>query len=698
MLENWESTLRIYSYAKNNGLFPVEGYKRYNLRSNITTHIGNNLKLELNLAGIFTKTHDEGVFGSEYIIRQVYNTPPTRVNRFSNGTYAFVPEQRGNGDQQSQANSGYWNRDNNIINSNLSIQYSIPGVRGLSLKGTMSYDKTMGFQKRFATPYEVYSIDNNGEFYPVNVNPITPYLREYYAQRWQLTYEGSVHFDRHFDRHHVGALLLYSQTEIKSDNFNTQRSNFVSDALAELNLGDPTQVTNQGSGSQSARRGVVGRLTYDYANRYLAEFNFRYDGSDIFPPNHRYGFFPSISAGWVISQENFFKEALPQVNFLKLRGSWGQLGNDRVEPYQFLSTYSLSGGYSFGGPNPTYYQSLSENVLPNPNFTWERAEMTDIGLEIQLWQNLLGIEVDYYHKRTKDILIPPSDQVPSVIGIDLPSQNNGIVDNAGWDISLNHRGHIGKFHYYISPNVSITHSKVIEFPESSSIPAWQRMAGKAVPFSGGRVIPSTARYSYILGYHALGLYQSEEEIANGPTPPYPNVKPGDIRYADINGDGKITAEDKTVMSANFFPPVQYGIRLGGSYNGIELNILFQGAAGVDAFTYLYNNQYNEVALDRWTPEHTNASYPRLWYNNQNNTQNSDYWVKNTSYMRLKNIEVAYQLPQALLQRYGIHQLRIALGANNLLTFTKFKEFDPESAGEIRDPLMKSYSLSVLLNF
>lgn len=685
-------------YAKNNGLFPVEGYKRYNLRSNITTEIGKNLKLQLDLAGIFSKSHDEGVFGSEYIIRQVYNTPPIRVNRFSNGSYAFVPEQRGNAYQQSLANSGFWNSDNNIINSNLSMEYSIPGVKGLSVKGTMSYDKTMGFQKRFATPYEMYSIDDNDEYYPVSAYPTAPYLREYYAQRWQLTYEGSIHYDRHFDRHHIGALLLYSQTEIKSDNFNTQRSNFVSDALPELSLGDPTQVTNDGGGTQSARRGLVGRLTYDYGNKYLAEFNFRYDGSDIFPPNHRYGFFPSISAGWVISQESFFKNAGTPVNFLKLRGSWGQLGNDRVDPYQFLSTYSLSGGYSFGGPAPTYYQALQENVLPNPNFTWERAEMTDIGLEAQLWQNLLGIEVDYYRKRTKDILIPPAAQVPSVIGISLPSQNNGIVDNSGWDISLTHRNHIGKFNYYISPNISITHNKVIEFPESSSIPAWQRMVGNPVPFSGGAVISPESRSYYVIGYHALGLYQSEEEIENGPTPPYPNVKPGDIRYADTNGDGKITADDQVVMNAHFFPPVQYGIKLGGSYEGIELNILFQGAAGVDAYTYLISNENNKIALDRWTPEHTNASYPRLWYNNQNNTENSDYWVKNTSYMRLKNIEVAYQLPQALLRRYGVDQLRVALGANNLLTFTKFKEFDPESAGQVRDPLMKSYTLSVQLNF
>lgn len=685
-------------YAKNDGLFPAEGYKRYNLRSNITTEIGKNLKLQLDLAGIFTKNHDEGVYGGEYIISQVYNTPPIRVNRFSNGSYAYVPEQRGNGYLQSLTNSGFWNRDNNIINSNLSLEYSVPFVKGLSLKGNMSYDKTMGFQKRFATPYEMYSIDDNGAYYPVNAYPTAPYLREYYAQRWQLTYEASIHYDRYFNRHHLGALLLYSQTEIKSDNFNTQRSNFVSDALPELSLGDPTQVTNAGGGAQSARRGVVGRITYDYGNKYMAEFNFRYDGSDIFPPNHRYGFFPSLSAGWVISQENFFKNRFPVINFLKLRGSWGQLGNDRVDPYQFLSTYGLAGGYSFGGPSPNYYQALQENVLPNPNFTWERAVMTDIGLEAQLWQNLLGIEVDYYHKRTKDILIPPAAQVPSVIGIDLPDQNNGIVENHGWDISLTHKNRIGKFNYYISPNISITRNKVIAFPESSSIPEWQRMVGKAVPFSYGSLIDPAARTYYIIGYHALGLYQSDQEIENGPTPPYPNVKPGDIRYADTNGDGKITAEDQIVMSANFFPPVQYGIKLGGSYDGIELNILFQGAAGVDAFTYINSNAYHSITLDRWTPDNTDASYPRLWYNNQNNQVNSDYWVKNTSYMRLKNVEIAYRLPDQLLSRYGINQMRVALGGNNLLTFTNFKEFDPESAGEVRDPLMKSYTLSIQLNF
>lgn len=685
-------------YNKENGLFPIERYKRYNLRSNMISEIGKNLKLQLDLAGIFASSRDEAVYGSEHIISQVYNTPPTRVNRFSNGSYAFVPEQRGNGYLESLAKSGFWNQDNNIFNSNLSLDYSLPFVQGLSIKGTVSYDKSMGFQKRFATPYDMFRIDDSGAYYPVKSYPATPNLREYYTQNWQLTYEGSVHYDRYFEKNHINALLLYSQTEIKADYFNTKRGNFVSPALPELDLGDPTQATNAGGGSQSARRGLVGRLTYDYNHKYMAEFNFRYDGSDIFPPNQRFGFFPSFSAGWIISREDFFKNLFPVVNFLKIRGSWGQLGNDRVSPYQFLSTYKFAGGYSFGGSNPTFFQGLEENVLPNAHFTWERASMTDIGLEAHLWQNLLSIEIDYYHKRTRDILIPPAAQVPSIIGIGLSNQNNGIVDNSGLEIILTHKNRIGKLAYYVSPNLSITHNKVISFPESLSVPDWQKMVGKSVPFMGGGIISLSQRRNFVIGYHALGLYQSEEEIANGPTPPYPGVKPGDIRYQDTNGDGRITAEDQIVMNANFFPPVQYGIKLGGEYKGLELNILFQGAAKVDAYTYLYSNAFNQITLDRWTPENTNAGYPRLWYNNRNNEVKSDYWVKKTSFMRLKNVEIGYSLPESLLHKYGIEKLRFALGGNNLLTFTKFKEFDPESAGSIRDPLMKSYSLSLLLNF
>jgi len=347
-------------YVNDNGLVPVEGYKRYNLRANITSTIAQNLKLNLDLTGIYTQSHGEAVYGSEYVIQQVYGTPPIRVNKFTNGTYAYVPEQRGSAAQQALGQTGFNDNDNNVVNSNLSLTYDIPWVKGLSVKGLMAYDKTMSFGKDFAKPTDMYSLDASGDYTLVPAYPTAPYLSESYSQDYNITLQGSVNYEKFFAGNHITGMLLYEQSQEDADNFTTQRSNFVSSSLAELNLGDPTRVSNSGTGSESARQGVVGRATYAYKDKYLAEFNFRYDGSDIFPPANRFGFFPSVSAGWVLSQEPFFKKALPAVNFLKVRGSWGQLGNDQVSPFQFLSTYSLigggysGGGYTFGGLIPFF--------------------------------------------------------------------------------------------------------------------------------------------------------------------------------------------------------------------------------------------------------------------------------------------------------------------------------------------------------
>lgn len=694
-------------YVHNGGYVPVEYYKRWNLRSNVEANITRYLKVNLNLGGVFGTTNGEGVYGMDYVFGEAYATPPTRPNQFSNGYYAYVPEQRGNAYLQSTGKTGFNTNYNNTLNSTLSLQYDLPWLKGFYLLGTAAYDKGYGYGKQFALPFDQYTIDDNGNYTQIPPYPTAPYLRESFTQSTSLTLEGSLNYKADFDNHHLAGLLLYTQTQVNTDNFNTERDNFVSGALPQLSLGDPTRVSNAGTGTQSARQGVVGRLSYDYASRYLLEFSFRDDGSDIFPPGHRFGFFPSVSGGWILSNEPFFKEPVPGLDFLKLRGSWGQLGNDRVNPYQFLSTYSLvgsniGGGYTFGGPNPTFYQSLQPGVLPNPSFTWERAIMTNIGLEAHYKKDLLTLEMDYFRKRTKDILAPPALQAPSVIGAALPDYNNAIVDNNGLEIHLGHANHIGKVAYFIDVNASFNHNKIVSYPESRSTPAWQKITGG--PVSNIQIYSGMA-YPY-LGYHAQGLYQTAQEVSSGPTPLYPTAAPGDIRYQDIDKDGAITANDQQMIGRKFFPGMQYGIRWGVRYQGLELNVLLQGSANVQG----YNDAtiYGKVAgsdqiLDHWTPQNTGAPYPRLWSNYQNNAQTSDYWIVNTAYMRIKNMELAYNLPRKMLQKTGIKNLRISFTGNNLATFTHFKWYDPEtitgsSTYQVGNPLMRSFTGGIALQF
>ncbi|RBL89138.1 TonB-dependent receptor [Chitinophaga flava] len=690
-------------YVKNAGLVPIEDYSRWNLRSNLSANITRRLKLDLNIAGIFSKQEGQNVYGGTYIMKQAYGTPPIRANQFTNGLYAQVPEQRGNTYLQSIGAAGFNTTYNNTLNSTLSLQYELPWIKGLFVKGTAAYDKGYSFGKNFSTPYDMYTINKAGDYTKVAANPPTANLSESFNQPQATTLEGSLRYTGEFASHHVSGLLLYTQTQSQTDNFSAQRRNFVSSALPQLSLGDPSQASVSGNASQSARRGVVGRVTYDYDARYLVEFNFRYDGSDIFPPGHRYGFFPSVSAGWVISDEPFYKPLSRNVDFLKIRGSWGQLGNDRVDPYQFLSIYKLigapyyGGGYTLGGANPTYYSSLQTGVLPNPSFTWERAVMTNIGVEAHFKEDLLTLEADYFRKRTRDILAAPALQVPAVIGLGLPDYNNGVVDNSGFEITLRHTRHLKKFTYYIESNVSFNKNKIVSFPESRSTPEWQKITGTSVA-SYSVVDPLVGR----LGYKSQGLYQTPQEVSGGPSPLYGTVAPGDIRYQDVDGDGIITPNDRVVLGEHFFPGVQYGFRLGGNYNGIELNVLFQGSGNVQAYNSTTNSRVgvsgSQQLLDHWTPQNTQATYPRLWVNYQNNAEVSDYWIVNAAYMRLKNIELAYSLRKEILQKIGVKNLRLSISGNNLLTLTHFKLTDPESAGQITDPLMKSYTVGATLQF
>jgi TonB-linked SusC/RagA family outer membrane protein len=697
-------------YVTNGGFVPVEYYKRWNLRSNLEANITHNLRVSLNLGGVFNATNGEGTYGLDYVFSQALITPPTRVNQFTNGYYAYVPEQRGNAYVQSRGLTGFNTTWNNTLNSTMNLQWDIPWIKGLSILGTGAYDKGYVFGKQFAKPYNQYEIDSAGNYTQIPSYPVAPYLNENFTQSASLTLEGSLHYTTAFGVNHFSALALYTQTKATTDLFAAGRQNFVSAALPQLSLGDPSQESNSGSGTLSSRQGVVGRVTYDYDSRYLLEFSFRDDGSDIFPPGHRFGFFPAVSGGWVISKEPFFK--VNNLDFLKLRGSWGELGNDQVAPYQFLTSYSLmgsqytGGGYTFGGPNPIFYQSLQPGVLANPNFTWERAIMTNIGIEAHFKQDLFTLEADYFRKRTRDILAPPNLQVPGVIGATLPDFNDGIVDNSGFEIAIGHHHRIGKVSYYVDGNISFNHNKIVYYPESLSTPAWQKITGTSVGGFYNSTIPQYVPSGPYLGYKSAGLYQTNQDVSSGPTPLFSTAAPGDIKYVDVDKDGAITANDQVVIGNKFFPAIQYGIRFGASFAGIECNVLLQGTADMTGYNYAGN--YNAVPganwlLGRWTPSHTNAAFPRLWVNYQENQQRADYWVVNSSYMRLKNLELAYTFPRKVING-AFRNIRISLSGNNLLTFSKFRWYDPESvninnqAGGLNNPLLKSFTAGATLQF
>ncbi|NML39363.1 SusC/RagA family TonB-linked outer membrane protein [Chitinophaga sp. G-6-1-13] len=693
-------------YNNEGGFYPVVNYKRYNVRTNLQTEIAKGLLFDVKMAGIMSDSKDTRSGGST-IVKMAISSPPYYVNQFSNGLYGFVPAARGNAYQQSRGEDGYMQNNNNTFTGTLSLQYKLPFVEGLSFKGTFAYDRNVLNSRSFSKPYVLYTMDNAGVMKKANNLPAAPELSEGTRQNYYATSEFSVNYDHSFKDHHVGGMLLYTQTAFNERYFGATGRNFVSPALEILNAADPTNVSVTGTALRQYRQGVVGRFTYDYQQKYLLEMNFRYDGSDIFPQGGRFGFFPSIGAGWVVSKENFFPQR-SLVDYLKLRGSWGQLGNDRVDPYQFLASYSLVGadkygvshGYSFGGTNPVYYQGLEQNVLPNPNFTWEKAVMSNIGFDMQLWDNQISVSADYFYKRTKDILAPRAQAVPDVIGIKLPVENAGIVDNRGFEISIGYNGKADKFTYYVKPNITFARNKVVYYPEASTIPEWQRLTGKPISMK-------PAGSPYKPKFVSNGLYQSQDEVEKGPKPLYPSVSAGDIRYVDIDGDGKITNNDKIVTDNGGYPEIQYGIAMGGRYKGFELNLLWQGNGNVMAYVYgAYSFPFTadghpqEIHKNYWTPDNPNAAFPRLSVAYANNTENSDYWLHNAAFIRLKNAELAYNLPDQWLRRAGIKGVRVYLNGNNLLTFSPLKQIDPEidpvaAASNITPyPIIRSYNAGV----
>jgi len=681
-------------YLDQNGFYPSANFKRYNIRANFDATIADNLDFSLSVAGRIQDR--KAPYTSP--MSGALQTSPLEPIRYSNGTYHYDVPWVGNAYLVGQGAAGYSDATNNILENSMSLTYKIPKVEGLSIKGLVAFDKSFTFNKAFGKPYTTYVLNDDNSYSP-RTNFPSANINESFYQAQSLTAEASASYLHTFNDHTIRGLLLYTQTQNYGDSLGAARTSFSSPVLDEINVGSTVGSTNSGTAGKNARKGVVGRFGYDFKSKYLFDFSFRYDGSDVFPPGHRYGFFPAFSGGWRISEEPFFKSHAPFVDNLKIRGSWGKAGNDRVGQFQYLSTYSIPTGvgYPFGGTSATAGQILNPGVIPNPNFTWEKAIMTNAGLEGSLWKGKLDFEADYFYKRTKDILVDRSFEVPSVVGGALPTENVGIVDNKGVEVSIGHHGAINKdFKYYIKGNLTYNRSKVVYYPEAASIAPALRKSGKPVS-------PDA-----VTGYLANGLYQSADEVTNGPTPLYANTKPGDIKYVDMNHNGKIDASDQVIISRGSTPGIIYGLSTGFTWKGFDMNLLFQGAADVRLYLSSldsYSFYASDIVLfqyqtDNWTSTHTNASFPRLTVTSKNNQAVSSFWVRNSSYMRLKNAELGYTIPTAITRMAHIKELRFYINGSNLFTLSKIKHIvDPETGvNATAYPLVKVFNAGATLRF
>jgi TonB-linked SusC/RagA family outer membrane protein len=482
-------------------------------------------------------------------------------------------------------------------------------------------------------------------------------------------------YDKRIQQHSFNVLAGASQELTKYNYLYAYRQGFLNNSLSELNAASTLGQQTAGTANDVALRSVFGRVRYAFEDKYLLEANLRYDGSSRFGEGHKWGTYPSFSAGWNISKENFFQPLLGNITALKLRGSWGKLGNQNIgSPYPSVSVVSSGQNYSF---NQTVAPGIAPTSGANADITWERTTLTDVGLDLALLSNRLNFTADYYVKNTDGILL----QLPSsvVYGFSTPFRNAGAVKNSGWEFAAAYTDKAGAFTYNVAVNTSFNKNRITDLAGTGSM-------------STGYVVGHPIKAFY--GYEVEGIFQTQQQVTDHATQSGGTIAPGDLMYKDISGpagkpDGVIDGKDRTYIGSPF-PGMTYGLTLGGGWKGFALSAFFQGAFDVKNYVQgfaLGSLQQPNIGnptsalLGAWTPEHP-TSFPRLWTTfTQNNPQNniSSFWVRNASYLRMKNITVSYTLPAGSLVKWGIQNVKIYYSGQNLFTSTSFyKWVDPET--------------------
>ena len=507
-------------------------------------------------------------------------------------------------------------------------------------------------------------------------------------------------YTKSFERHNFKFLLGYNQEEKTYKWFYAKRENLIDNDLPAINRATGEDYVD-GSASSWAVQGLFLRINYDYAGKYLLEINSRYDGSSKFPDGNRFAFFPSVSAGWRISEERFWNDLQEIIPNIKIRASYGSLGNQNVEGnFPYISNYNINTGVSYilGNGLPV---GITSGALVSPDFTWEKVNQWNVGLDLGLVDNKLNASVDVFRRNTIGMLTT-GKPAPAVIGTNVPRENAADLKTYGWETTISWRDEAGDFSYDISFNVADAQSEITRFDNPT---------GDIGNYYVGRKIGE------IWGYKANGLFQSEQEITShvSQTRLYGGTwNPGDVKYENINGDNEISWGSNTLddhgdklIIGNNTPRFQYGLIAGASWKGLDVNLFFQGVAKRDLWLsgrfFGINEEWDvpmRATMDYWTPENPDARLPRPYINGgHGNRYESTRYLQNAAYLRLKQFTVGYTLPQAWTQKFSLSKTRFYFTAQNILTLTKLNElFDPEITDLMGYPVPKTFAIGLDLTF
>ena len=688
-------------YLNQTGILPNAGREQFNARTNLDMKINKRLSARMNLSFIKNDYSDasSAYYGgsSDQIIRQLNLIAPWIVARYDDGTWGTISD----GSPIAWLDSGMKvNRDNYNFSGMAAVDYEIFDGLKLTLQGA------------YVNNLQNYNYFQKYIKYNENKESDPSQLDERFYKWDRTNYDALLNYNKNFGKHNIKGLLGWHTEKYNYKYQKAVRKKFPNNELTDMNAGDASTQSNEGYTAELAMISWFARINYDFAGKYLLEANIRADASSRFAEGPRWGYFPSFSGAWRISEEAFMESAKDSwLSGLKIRASWGQLGNQDAlsgsnnDYYPALNTYNLDSKYAFGGSlNSGYYQ----RKYRLETISWEKASTWGVGVDFTLFNKLNG-SLDYYNRKTTGIIMDVT--VPKEFALDAYKDNVGSMRNSGIEINLSYNTKIGQVDFGIAGNFSYNKNEILDLGGGDPNKYLDATDGYSQRNKVGE-----AMNSYYI-YRADGFFNSQEE-ADAYTAKYGNpfgktFKAGDLRYVDTNKDGKLTADDREYCGSSD-PKIIYGFNINAGWKGIDLSLMFNGAAGVkrlfDGYE-VYGNFSGDAAhpatiwRDAWTPDNHDASMPRIFYDTNSASSSrsvqSDFWLQDTSYLRLKNLQLGYTLPKGWLNSVGVENIRIYYSVENLLTFDKMKiNIDPESTSQRLSsyPLLRTHAFGVNVTF
>lgn len=688
-------------YLNQTGILPNAGREQFNARTNLDMKINKRLSARMNLSFIKNDYSDasSAYYGgsSDQIIRQLNLIAPWIVARYDDGTWGTISD----GSPIAWLDSGMKvNRDNYNFSGMAAVDYEIFDGLKLTLQGA------------YVNNLQNYNYFQKYIKYNENKESDPSQLDERFYKWDRTNYDALLNYNKNFGKHNIKGLLGWHTEKYNYKYQKAVRKKFPNNELTDMNAGDASTQSNEGYTAELAMISWFARINYDFAGKYLLEANIRADASSRFAEGHRWGYFPSFSGAWRISEEAFMESAKDSwLSGLKIRASWGQLGNQDAlsgsdnDYYPALNTYNLDSKYAFGGSlNSGYYQ----RKYRLETISWEKASTWGVGVDFTLFNKLNG-SLDYYNRKTTGIIMDVT--VPKEFALDAYKDNVGSMRNSGIEINLSYNTKIGQVDFGIAGNFSYNKNEILDLGGGDPNKYLDATDGYSQRNKVGE-----AMNSYYI-YRADGFFNSQEE-ADAYTAKYgypfgKTFKAGDLRYVDTNKDGKLTADDREYCGSSD-PKIIYGFNINAGWKGIDLSLMFNGAAGVkrlfDGYE-VYGNFSGDAAhpatiwRDAWTPDNHDASMPRIFYDTNSASSSrsvqSDFWLQDTSYLRLKNLQLGYTLPKGWLNSVGVENIRIYYSVENLLTFDKMKiNIDPESTSQRLSsyPLLRTHAFGVNVTF